>query len=259
MLKNQGFTLLELSIVLVIIGLIAGGIVAGSAMIRSAELRAVVTEHEQFQIGVHTFKDKYLGLPGDLKNATDFWGVAHATPATCATTQGTGTETCDGDGDGSIDISAGSNESYRFWQHLANAGLVAGTFTGIEGSAGNSGDSAIGVNVPESKSNNNGWTMIDWDNSGGTFTNTIFQMDFGNHYHIGWDCGTSCQSSGDDYTPEEAWNIDKKIDDGLPTKGKFVTVRWSSCTTATLKSELDVVYDLAFTDSHCTPAFIKQF
>lgn len=258
MKRNDAFSLLELSIVLVIIGLIAGGIVAGSAMIRSAELRSVLTEHEQYQIAVMTFRDKYLGLPGDLKNATAFWGEAHATPATCATTQGTGTQTCNGNGDGSLANSTGSNEKYRFWQHLANAGLVQGTYTGIEGSAGNSEDSVIGINVPESKAGGNGWTMMNWDNSVVAFV-SIFAMDFGNSYHLGFDCGSSCHSSGDDFLPEETWNLDKKIDDGLPTKGSFVSVRWGTCTTATVNTDLDVEYDLAVTTSHCTPAFINQF
>jgi len=69
-MKSAGFSLLELSIVLVIIGLIAGGIVAGSSMIRAAELRAVLTELTQYQTATNTFRDKYLGLPGDLRNAT---------------------------------------------------------------------------------------------------------------------------------------------------------------------------------------------
>jgi|GEM_PF-3995865 len=62
MTHSRGFSLLELSI-----GLIAGGIVAGAAMIRAAELRALITEQEQYKTAVNTFRDKYLGLPGDLK------------------------------------------------------------------------------------------------------------------------------------------------------------------------------------------------
>ena len=152
MKRNTGFSLLELSIVLVIIGLIAGGIVAGSAMIRAAELRAVITEVNKFQTSVHTFKDKYLGIPADLKNATSFWGAAHATPATCLSTVGTGTETCNGNGDGRVDrglVLSNYSESFMFWQHLANAELIEGTYSGIAG-PGNPGD-AVDGNVYKSK------------------------------------------------------------------------------------------------------------
>ena len=150
---NKAFSLLELSIVLVIIGLIAGGIVAGSSMIRAAELRSVITEYQQYQTAVHTFRDKYLGLPGDLKNATAFWGAAHATPATCLTTVGTGTQTCNGNGDGILDDSANASEygeRFTFWQHLANADLANGTFTGIAG-PGAINNAIIDENIPSSK------------------------------------------------------------------------------------------------------------
>ena len=139
---KHGFSLLELSIVLVIIGLIAGGIVAGSSMIRAAELRAVISEETQFKIAIHTFREKYSGLPGDLDNATRFWGAEPA--ANCPgdeTTPSTTSATCDGNGDGFIswgNISGFGGESHRFWQHLANAGLIAGNFTGTH-SAGTCG------------------------------------------------------------------------------------------------------------------------
>jgi prepilin-type N-terminal cleavage/methylation domain-containing protein len=73
--RNHGFTLVELSIVLMIIGLLVSGILVGKDMIRAAELRSITSEKDQFQTAVNLFKNKYLGLPGDLSNATAFWGV----------------------------------------------------------------------------------------------------------------------------------------------------------------------------------------
>jgi prepilin-type N-terminal cleavage/methylation domain-containing protein len=72
---KSGFTLVELSIVLMIIGLLVSGILVGKDMIRAAELRSITSEKDQFQTAVNLFKNKYLGLPGDLSNATAFWGV----------------------------------------------------------------------------------------------------------------------------------------------------------------------------------------
>jgi len=150
---NKGFSLLELSIVLVIIGLIAGGIVAGSAMIRAAELRKVITQQEQFKTAIYTFKDKFLGLPGDLKNATAFWGELDADHTTCIGMETTGgTETCDGDGNGNLRYASNAGysfETYRLWQHLANAGLINGTYTGRADAASlSSFASVVDKNIP---------------------------------------------------------------------------------------------------------------
>lgn len=123
---KHGFSLLELSIALAIIGIIVGGILVGADMIRAAELRSVMNDMNRYQAAVLTFKDKFLSLPGDMIQATAFWGRADGgTDVTqnCAnplTDAGTGTQTCNGDGDGWV---TGSVEQRRVWQHLANAGM----------------------------------------------------------------------------------------------------------------------------------------
>ncbi len=100
---TNGFSLVELSIVLVILGLLTGGILSGQNLIRAAELRAVTTEFSAYQTAVMTFKDKYFALPGDMRNATDFWGSAGGSGVIgdgCEAGTPTGTQTCNGNGDG---------------------------------------------------------------------------------------------------------------------------------------------------------------
>jgi prepilin-type N-terminal cleavage/methylation domain-containing protein len=70
--SRHGFTLIELSIVLVIIGLLVGGILVGRDLIRVAELRADISAVDKFDAAVNTFRVKYNCLPGDCANATQF-------------------------------------------------------------------------------------------------------------------------------------------------------------------------------------------
>src|SRR5579884_171721 len=67
---QRGFTLIEISIVLVIIGLIVGGVLVGQDLIRSAQVRATIAQIEKFNTAANTFKGKYGALPGDMAAAT---------------------------------------------------------------------------------------------------------------------------------------------------------------------------------------------
>ena len=64
--SQAGFTLVELAIVLVIIGLIVGGVLVGQDLIKAATVRSTVTDIEKYNGAVTTFRSKYNGLPGDL-------------------------------------------------------------------------------------------------------------------------------------------------------------------------------------------------
>lgn len=139
--KTSGFSLVELSIVLVILGLLVGGVLSGRALIRAAELRNITTEFSEWQTALNTFKTRYNALPGDMPNATSFWGNAAtgASSGQCAaplTDAGTGKQTCNGDGNMKIQytwkgaLRTDLHEAFRFWQHLQNAGLIAGGYTG---------------------------------------------------------------------------------------------------------------------------------
>ena len=64
-MEKKGFTLVELSIVLVVIGLLIGGILTAQSMISTSKITAVVAQIQQFDAGVMSFKTKYNYLPGD--------------------------------------------------------------------------------------------------------------------------------------------------------------------------------------------------
>ncbi len=262
MTTESGFSLVELSIVLVILGLLVGGVLTGQSLIRAAELRSVTTEFQKYQAATNTFRDKYFALPGDMTNATAFWGAAHATPATCLTTTGTGTQTCDGNGNGLIDIGAAASqrsESFTLWAHLANAGLLEGSFSGFAGAA-NLGDAVIGTNVPRAKLGNAGWTAFIIGNFAGSAD--LYALDYGNMLIFGAE-GTS-DTSAPVLKPEEAWNIDTKIDDGKPARGRVIARYWNNLCAAAddgthANNDLNASYKLSDSSVQCTLYFVKVF
>lgn len=221
---RQAFSLVELSIVLVILGLLTGGILAGQSLIRASELRAAATEYSRYVAAIGSFRDKYFALPGDMVNATKFWGAATC-PGTNASPSTT-VATCDGDGNGAIQTNAANaNEVFRFWQHLANAGLIEGSYSGVSNSATATGAEArLSWNVPASKLGRAGWSpqyfgtiTINGSGSG------LFEGDYGNLFYFGAVGPGNLTGDPSILKPEEAWNIDTKLDDGRPGSGRVTT------------------------------------
>lgn len=250
-----GFSLVELSIVLVILGLLTGGILAGQSLIRASELRSVPADINRYLAALHGFRDKYMALPGDMTNAQQFWGVrAAGTNTVCQRTMNVTTGTCNSDGNGYIDeLSTGDNqksERFLFWQHLAYAGLVEGQYTGASTTAGGTGYTA-GVNVPASKISSTYYAMF-VPNNGGTITGDAqyFDGSYGNTF-------TLFAASGHPFTPEEVWNMDVKLDDGIPAIGAFRSHKQTStfspgCATSDL---LTAAYSLTTTTKVCRPLY----
>ncbi len=259
---SSAFSLVELSIVLVILGLLTGGILAGQSLIRAAELRSVSSEYSRYATAVGAFRDKYFQIPGDMSNAISFWNAAHATPVTCGITTTNDARTCNGNGDGLIDLYDGtsrlSNEYFRFWQHLANAGLIEGQYSGIEGSSGNIAHGVAGLNVPRSKLSNAIWYARDMGNRSGH--SELFDGSYGNSLLFGGQ-STVGQPAVAALKPEEAWNIDTKMDDGKPATGQVVPLNRMNCTVfangsamtnnAAGAAAMDANYALATNSAQC--------
>lgn len=232
---KKAFSLVELSIVLVILGLLVGGVLTGQSLIRAAELRSVTTEYQRYTAAVNTFKDKYFALPGDMTNATQFWGAAHATPATCRDTDSTSALTCNGDGDGAIETTGGSREIWRFWQHLANAGLIEGSYSGT-GYTGGAWYASAGFNIPKGKLSGSGWTVVallDVTQTGGWYALFFPPSGATNWFNFGAPSATLTNNAI--LKNEDAFNIDSKMDDGKPGAGNVTTMKtgWTAgCTSS---------------------------
>ena len=218
---SRAFSLVELSIVLVILGLLTGGILAGQSLIRAAELRAVTTEYTRYKTAIGAFRDKYFAIPGDFNNAQAFWSAAAACPGISTTAAG---GTCNGDGDGQISPSAtNANEVFRFWQHLALGGLIEGNYTGTSADTTATNVTAtFGTNEPRSRMNGGGWAAYSLGNVG-VSSAAWFDASYGNIFFFGASGGANGFPTAVILKPEEAWNIDTKMDDGKPATGIILT------------------------------------
>ncbi len=253
--KNTGgFTLVELSIVLIIIGLIIGGILVGKDLIRNAELRSVLTDIEQFRAAANTFKSKYNALPGDMTNAENFWGSDTPCPDGGLAYDTKRTITCNGNGDGIINfVNSNRGEAFRFWQQLSNAGLISWPLTGIAWL--NSDQWGYpGQNVPSTRiSADAGYfaryadAAIDFAGSGDMFTGA-----YGNFIRVGANDG-SYWLLKPSLTAQDAYWLDMKMDDGRPGTGRVLGQKpgfWTpNCSTTSVESTSE--YNFTYSGLAC--------
>jgi prepilin-type N-terminal cleavage/methylation domain-containing protein len=246
--NKHGFTLIELSIVLVIIGLIVGGVLVGQDLIRAAAVRAQVSQIEKYNTASNTFREKYNCLPGDCSDAGNFG----FTPRGPARAEGDGNGQIEGDWDGNgiprMVIIAG--EAAMFWTDLSKAGLIEDSFTTATcctfPSLSYSGASitlsstpSLYQYIPEAKVGQGNFIHVyspilccNWTNGG---INYFGLLNIANVDSNG-DLSTTPTLS---LSVAQASAIDMKMDDGLPQSGnvtaQFVggnTIEWASGTTA---------------------------
>jgi len=141
--KQSGFTLIEIAIVLVIVGLLLGGVLQGQQLIENSRVRAAVNDFNGVPAAAYSYMDRYRRFPGDDGNlaAVQARGGAWANV------------TVGGDNNGSV--SGGINNTFNptgellgFWQHLRASGFIAGDPSTIGAAAApqNPFGGLIGVN-----------------------------------------------------------------------------------------------------------------
>lgn len=216
----NGFTLIELSIVLVIIGLIAGGVLVGRDLIAAAGVRATIAQFEQFNTAVKTFHGKYGALPGDLSaSVASAFGFAAR-----------GQYEGQGDGNGIIEGA---------WQNAAASNFGNQQIMGETPMVWVDLTSANGMNInliPGRFSTASPTVIPSLPVSGTTLERYLPQAKIGggNYFHVTSSLGVNYfgltkvteiqispnMSSGPGLSVRQAFNIDTKMDDGLPQSGR---------------------------------------
>jgi len=227
--KKSAFSLIELSIVLIIIGLLIAGVTGGASLIKSSELRAAVGEARAFATSVNGFYNQFNAYPGDYGTAISV-------------------STAFGDGDGTIEYNSGAApsggtayESRAAWVQMKGAAildsnLLSGATTLV---APGAGTITFGQHIPASKIKSAGWDFAYASNQNvvvltGAITSANTDL-------------ISAPNATGAITPTDALSIDTKVDDGVANTGKVKGVL-SGCFSST-------VYTTATTSRACAISY----
>lgn len=214
--KNQqsGFTLVELSIALIIIGLLIGGIIKSQEMMSNARIASTINTFENIQAAISTFQESYGTVPGDMRSALT--RLSNCNDDTfCQNGDGNGIIASDGSDQhnwrSTFDNTVPEAEAFQFWKHLALANLLKSVQ-----SNGDPDNPMIGTTNPSTPLGG----VLEFYYDGGMRTGN------GNDETKGHIARLSANNFAGEpagaITTQKAWIIDQKIDDGRPNTGYVI-------------------------------------
>ena len=144
--KNRGFTLIEIAIVLVIIGLLLGGVLKGQELINNARVKSFANDFRNIPVAIYAYQDRFRAIPGDDQQAnTHVNGVNATTPA--------GATLGNGQINGAWNSATNTDESCLFWSHVRLANLAPGPTTAACAAVGYYPTNASGGQIGVQSSN----------------------------------------------------------------------------------------------------------
>lgn len=255
-MKN-GFTLLELSLSLIIVALLIAAISGGVNLIKIAEYKSVIQELQTMQTAYKAFQGRYHNIPGDFDGATAIWPAIN-----CEVT----VDACNGNGDGVIETSDDANdEAKAALKHLSLAGMVAAYIEPIDVSSG--AGMVINSSAVESKAGFGGLYLV-----GGKYIDKSIAISVGNPLDANNAVFIGGEFRGDNlvtatFTPAEAFAIDEKMDDGTAygqnnlgaSTGKFRAVEGKNTPNNACRKPAPLSASLAYQMAEPSPVCIIGF
>lgn len=206
---EAGFTLVELAIVMIIIGLLIGGILKGQELIANAQTTATIAQMKGIDGALSTFRDKYSALPGDLRNPSQ---RLRGCTGNCANSGGASR------GNGRIDrpttlgtAPRPTDEGALAFLHMAAADLISGVDIDA-----NDNPPAFGAALPEAKIGGGFW--LGYSTSGQAVGLGAGSMRAG-HYLVFNGLVQNAGGTNGGMTASQAAQVDRKLDDGDPQGG----------------------------------------
>jgi len=184
--EPRGFTLIELAIVLVVIGLLLGGVLKGQELIESARARNIISQLDSIKAAYYAFQDKYRAAPGDYPGSLAY-----------ANLPGIVSPQVGGNGDGVVRDTPQGRESLLLWVHLSHANLIAGNYR-ADGS------------LPD---RNGEWPRNPY--------NAKLQLQYDNHFANAGTAPRLNLKTGNQIPAKVLADIDRKVDDGRADNGQF--------------------------------------
>lgn len=218
---RAGFTLIEISIVLVVIGLVIGGILLGQELISAAEIRATISQIQKYQTSMYTFRTKYRAMPGDIM-ASQAISYGFFTRS-----GGDG----DGDGNGMIEGLGGNEgpdlllggETVYFWTDLTSAQMINESFTDNTGIVIDT--AVVGTNfsrwLPRAKTGNGHFLAYTTPLQAPYLGQLGFAFQLA-RFHAS--LATSMNIMDGALSPTQSLTIESKMDDGKPFSGKVLAM-----------------------------------
>lgn len=203
--KLSGFTLVELSIVLVIIGLLVGGIIEGGELIQQAKISKQISQIQEYRTALKTFQLKYDNIPGDINLS-----LCQSLGFTCNTTY---PEIHNGDGSiGDVylnnPVAVVWGEIYYAFIHLSEAKLLKGKYLFVSATYG----FGSGTPAPKTELGEGGFFMLSYKDKVSLLSAVVS------------DNSIPTASATGSFSPEQAHQLDLKLDNGIPSSGKIKAV-----------------------------------